>query len=102
MAEMTHSCGWTYGPGDKHCRGCGERLMKLSREYSEIKAEMDVIQNSAKEMVNPALTAIAMTMFNILAWAAGESQVRPTSFLQEMEKMAGKMPPNFGSSSEGK
>ena len=93
--ELTHECGWIYTPADKYCRGCGERLMKLSREYSEIKAEMDALRKTATEKPNPAVAAISMTLFNVLAWASGESQVRPVEMVKEMEKIAGKLP-GFG------
>lgn len=96
MADNTHSCGWIVSPADKYCRGCGERIMKLSREYSEIKAEMDALRERATSKPHPAYAAIAMTLFNVLAWASGESNVRPSELLREMEKFLEKFPGGFG------
>jgi len=95
-SEKTHSCGWTYSEADKYCRGCGERIFKSTREYSEIAAEMEAVKSSAMEKPFPAYSAMAMMFFNILAWASGESQVRPIDLLRQMEKMAEKFPGGFG------
>jgi len=92
MAERTHQCGWTFSEADKYCRGCGERLLKISREFNEIKAEMDALRELATSRPNPAMAAIAMTLFNVLAWASGESQVRPVQMVQELEKLASRWP----------
>lgn len=94
--ERTHTCGWIGSPIDKYCRGCGERLMKISREYNEIKAEMEALREVATSKPNPALAAISMTLFNVLAWASGEAQVRPVEMLKEMERMVEKWPGGFG------
>jgi hypothetical protein len=93
MAEPTHTCGWTVNPADKYCRGCGERIFKASREYGEINAEMEALKKGAMEKPNPAFAGFSMMIFNILAWASGESQVRPTELVSQMEKMADRMPP---------
>ncbi|MGQ0644778.1 MAG: hypothetical protein ACT4O3_04730 [Elusimicrobiota bacterium] len=90
-SSLTHTCGWIHGPEDKFCRGCGERLFKVSRDYTEIAAEMNAIRNAATEKPNPVFASMAMMMFNILAWASGEAQTRPTDILKEMEKMADRM-----------
>jgi hypothetical protein len=82
VSEQTHTCGWTYSPADKYCRGCGERIFKAAREYSEINAEMEALKSIAMEKPHPAFAAIAMMIFNILAWAAGESQVRPLDLVK--------------------
>lgn len=87
MPQLTHTCGWTHGPEDKFCRGCGERIFKVSRDYAEINGEMNAIRKAASEKPNPAFASIAMLMFNILAWASGEAQTRPTELLREVEKM---------------
>ena len=91
-AENTHTCGWTFNPADKYCRGCGERIFKSTREYSESASEMEALKNVAMEKPHPAISAIAMMIFNILSWSAGESQVRPVDLLRQMEKMADKFP----------
>jgi len=95
-SELTHSCGWTYAEADKYCRGCGERIFKSTREYNEISIEMETLKNAAMEKPYPAYSAIAMMIFNILAWASGDSQVRPTELLKQMEKMAERFPGGFG------
>lgn len=94
--ESTHSCGWTYSPADKYCRGCGERIFKSTREYSEILAEMEAVKSMAMERQNPALAAISMMIFNILAWSSGDSQTRPLDLVKQMEKMAEKYPGGWG------
>lgn len=99
--EPTHTCGWTNNPADKYCRGCGERLFKSTREYGEINGEMEALKNMAMEKPNPAVSAIAMMIFNILAWASGESQTRPVELLKQMEKMAERFPGGFGSPPSG-
>lgn len=91
-SPMTHSCGWTINPEDKYCRGCGERIFKASRDYSEIKAEMDRLRLIASDKPSPGLVSLAMTMFNVLAWAAAEANTRPTALLQEIEKVIEKIP----------
>jgi hypothetical protein len=96
MSENTHSCGWTFSPADKYCRGCGERIFKSTREYAEISAEMEALKNLAMEKPHPAFAALAMMIFNILSWSAGESQVRPLDLLKQMEKMAGRLPGFWG------
>jgi hypothetical protein len=96
MADQTHTCGWTCGPADKYCRGCGERIFKAAREYSEIAAEMESLKNVAMDRPHPAFAAMAMMIFNILSWANGESQVRPTDLLKQMEKMADRNPGGWG------
>jgi hypothetical protein len=78
------------------CRGCGERIFKSTREYSEIMAEMEALRKMAMEKPHPAFAAIAMMLFNILSWAAGESQVRPLDLLRQMEKMADRFPGGLG------
>lgn len=95
-SDKTHSCGWTNGPADKYCRGCGERIFKVTREYGELTAEMEALRTTAMEKPNPALAGFSMMIFNILAWAAGESQVRPTELVKQMEKMAERMPGGWG------
>ena len=90
--DQTHTCGWTYTPADKYCRGCGERIFKSTREYSEIAAEMEALRGVAMEKPHPALGAMAMMMFNILSWSSGESSVRPLDLLKQMEKMVDKFP----------
>jgi len=67
----------------------------VSRDYSEINGEMHAIRKGASEKPNPAYASIAMMMFNVLAWASGEAQTRPTDMLRELEKMADKFP-GFG------
>ena len=94
--ESTHTCGWTISPADKYCRGCGERVFKSTREYSEIMAEMEALKGVAMEKPHPALGAVAMMIFNILSWAAGESGVRPVDLLKQMEKMVDKFPGGYG------
>lgn len=96
MADTTHTCGWTMSPADKYCRGCGERVFKAAREYGEITAEMEALKNLAMEKPHPAFAAIAMMIFNILSWASGESQTRPTELLKQMEKMADRFPGGWG------
>ena len=93
----THTCGWTFNAADKYCRGCGERIFKSTREYSEIMSEMEALKSAAMEKPHPAVSAIAMMIFNILSWSAGESQVRPVELLRQMEKMAERFPGGFGS-----
>ena len=88
----THTCGWTINPEDKYCRGCGERVFKASRDYPEIKSEMDKLRILASDKPNPALVSLAMTMFNVLAWCAGDANTRPTEILREMERVLEKMP----------
>jgi hypothetical protein len=95
-SEPTHSCGWTYTNADKYCRGCGERIFKSTREYSEIAAEMEALKGLAMEKPHPALGAISMMIFNILSWAAGESQTRPVDLIKQMEKMVDRFPGGFG------
>jgi hypothetical protein len=95
--DNTHTCGWVFNPADKYCRGCGERLFKAAREYGEIQAEMEALKNSAMERPHPAFAAVTMMIFNILAWASGESQVRPVDLLKQMEKMADRFPGGWGS-----
>ena len=95
-SDPTHTCGWTVNPADKYCRGCGERIFKSTREYAEISAEMEALKTMAMEKPHPAFGAIAMMIFNILSWAAGESQVRPTDLLKQMEKMADRLPGGWG------
>lgn len=90
-----HSCGWTVSPEDKFCRGCGERIFKVSRDYAEINGEMQAIRRIASEKPNPAFASIAMMMFNILSWASGEAQTRPTEMLKEVEKLTDRFP-GFG------
>lgn len=96
MADATHSCGWTVGPADKYCRGCGERVFKSTREYSEIVAEMDALKNLAMEKPHPAYAAMAMMISNILSWASGDSQTRPVELIKQMEKMMDRMPGGWG------
>jgi hypothetical protein len=91
MASLTHTCGWTHGPEDKFCRGCGERIFKVSRDYAEINGEMSAIRQAASEKPNPAFASIAMLMHNILAWASGEAQTRPSELLKEVERLTDKM-----------
>lgn len=88
----THACGWTVNPEDKYCRGCGERIFKASRDYSEIKGEMDQLRIIASDRPNPGLVSLAMTMFNVLAWAAGEANTRPAALLKEIEKVIERVP----------
>lgn len=95
-SENTHNCGWTVSPADKYCRGCGERIFKASREYGEIQAEMEALKNLAMEKPHPAFAAVSMMIFNILSWAAGESQTRPTELVKQMEKMADRLPGGWG------
>jgi uncharacterized membrane protein YvbJ len=94
--DKTHTCGWTIGPADKYCRGCGERVFKASREYNEIMAEMEALKKLAMEKPHPAFAAIAMMIFNILSWASGDSQTRPVELIKQMEKMADRFPGGFG------
>ena len=94
--ERLHKCGWAVGPADKYCRGCGERVFKSSREFGEISAEMEALKSMAMEKPHPAFGAIAMMMFNILSWASGESQTRPTDLMKQMEKMVDKFPGGWG------
>ena len=97
MADETlHKCGWAIGPADKYCRGCGERVFKSSREFGEIASEMEALKSMAMEKPHPAFGAIAMMMFNILSWASGESQTRPTDLMKQMEKMVDKFPGGWG------
>lgn len=91
-SESTHQCGWIIGAADKYCRGCGERVFKATREYGEITAEMEALKTMAMEKPHPAFASIAMMLFNILSWAAGESQSRPVDLLKQMEKIADKFP----------
>ncbi len=95
-SEPSHTCGWTYSAADKYCRGCGERIFKSTREYAEINAEMEALKAMAMEKPHPAFGAIAMMIFNILSWSAGESQTRPTELLKQMEKMADRYPGGWG------
>lgn len=99
--ESTHSCGWTYSAADKYCRGCGERIFKSTREYSEIASEMEALKSLALEKPHPALGAISMMIFNILSWAAGESQTRPVDLIKQMEKMVDRFPGGWGSPPPG-
>jgi len=99
--DNTHSCGWMVAEADKYCRGCGERIFKSTREYSEIAAEMEALKNLAMEKPHPAFAAIAMMIFNILSWSSGDSQVRPLDLLKQMEKMADRYPGGFGFSPPG-
>jgi hypothetical protein len=94
--ETTHTCGWVYNQADKYCRGCGERLFKAAREYGELKAEMEALKNMAMEKPHPAFAAMSMMIFNILSWASGDSQTRPIELLQQMEKMADRLPGGWG------
>jgi len=96
MADNTHTCGWVVNPADKYCRGCGERLFKAAREYGEMMAEMEALKNMAMDKPHPAFAAIGMMIYNILAWAAGESQTRPVELLKQMEKMADRFPGAWG------
>jgi predicted nucleic acid-binding Zn-ribbon protein len=96
MANPVHTCGWVYSPEDKFCRGCGERIFKVSRDYVEIAGEMDAIRRAASEKPNPAFASLAMMMYNILAWASGEAHTRPMDILREVEKMAERFPGGFG------
>jgi len=93
--KSLHSCGWNVGPEDKFCRGCGERIFKVSRDYSEIMAEMEAIKRSVMEKPNPAYASVAMLVFNILAWACGEGKMRPSDMMKEVEKLSDKFP-GFG------
>jgi hypothetical protein len=95
-SDNTHTCGWTFGPADKYCRGCGERIFKSTREYNEIASEMEALKTMATEKPHPALAAISMMIFNILSWAAGESQTRPVDLVKQMEKMADRFPGGWG------
>jgi hypothetical protein len=52
-SENTHTCGWTHSQADKYCRGCGERIFKAVREYSEIMAEIEALKNMAMEKPYP-------------------------------------------------
>lgn len=99
--ENTHKCGWAINPADKYCRGCGERVFKSTREYSEITAEMEALRNMAMEKPHPAFSAITMMLYNILSWSSGDSQVRPTELVKQMEKMADKFPGGWGSPPSG-
>lgn len=92
VSPLTHSCGWTIGADDKYCRGCGERIFKASRDYAEIKAEMDKLRVLASDKPSPGLVSLAMTMFNVLAWCAGEAKMRPTALLEDIEKVIEKIP----------
>lgn len=94
--KTTHSCGWTIGPADKYCRGCGERVFKAAREYGEITAEMEAVKNMAMEKPHPAFAAISMMIFNILSWASGDSQTRPIDLVKQMEKISDKFPGGWG------
>jgi len=94
--EETHTCGWTHSAADKYCRGCGERIFKSTREYSEIAAEMEALKTLAMEKPHPAFAAITMMIFNILSWSSGDSQTRPTELVKQMEKMADKFPGGWG------
>jgi len=96
MPHLTHTCGWITNPEDKYCRGCGERIFKVSRDYSEINAEMEALKRLASEKPNPMFASIAMMMFNILAWASGEAQTRPTDMLKEVEKVSERFPGGYG------
>jgi len=96
MAEMTHTCGWTHAAADKFCRGCGERIFKVSRDYPEINGEMIALRKAATEKPNPVFASIAMLMYNILAWASGEAQTRPTDLLKEVQKISDRFPGGFG------
>lgn len=95
-SDLTHSCGWTFNPADKYCRGCGERIFKSTREYSEIMAEVEALKKMTMEKPYPALTAVSIMISNILMWAAGESNVRPIELIQQMEKMADRLPGGWG------
>ena len=99
-SPLTHTCGWTIGADDKFCRGCGERIFKVSRDYSEIKGEMDKLKSIASDKPSPGLVSLAMTMLNVLAWAAGEANTRPTALLQDIEKVIEKIP-GWGLPKEG-
>ncbi len=96
MSNLTHTCGWTHGPEDKFCRGCGERIFKVSRDYVEIVKEMGDLRNAVREKPNPAYAGVGMMMHNILAWASGEAQTRPTMLLDEFEKMMDRFPGGIG------
>ncbi len=50
----------------------------------------------AMDKPHPTLAALAMMIFNILSWAAGESQSRPQDLLKQMEKMADRFPGGWG------
>jgi len=91
-SPLSHTCGWSVAAEDKYCRGCGERIFKASRDYSEIKAEMDQLRTLASDKPNPGLVSLAMTMFNVLAWASGEAATRPTQLLREIERVIEKVP----------
>ena len=101
MSENTHTCGWTVGPADKYCRGCGERVFKSTREYAEISAEMEALKKQAMEKPHPAFGAMAMMIFNILSWSSGDSQTRPVELLKQMEKMLDRLPGGWGFPSSG-
>jgi hypothetical protein len=88
MPLPTHTCGWTVNPEDKFCRGCGERIFKVSREFSEISQEMNAIKDAATRNPNPVMASMSMLVFNVLAWANGEANTRPSEVLKEMERMA--------------
>lgn len=94
--KSVHACGWAISPEDKFCRGCGERVFKVSRDYSEILGEMETIKRSVMEKPNPAYASVAMLVFNILAWSCGEGKMRPSEMLKEVEKLSEKFPPGFG------
>ncbi len=91
-SSTIHSCGWSINPEDKFCRGCGERVFKVSRDYSEIVAEMETIKRSVMEKPNPAYASVAMLVFNILSWSCGEGKLRPSEMMKEVEKLADKFP----------
>lgn len=93
---LTHTCGWMHSPEDKFCRGCGERIFKVSRDYAEIMGEMVALKNAASERPNPVSASIAMLMYNILAWSSGEAQTRPSDLMREVEKMAERFPGGMG------
>lgn len=94
--ELEHTCGWKYLPTAKFCPGCGEKLFKASRDYNEIRGEMKAIEEAAKARPNPAIAAFSMMLFNVLAWASGDANTRPSEMLAQMEQMAAKMPPGYG------
>jgi hypothetical protein len=62
---------------------------------------MEALKNMAMEKPNPAFAAVTMMIFNILSWASGESQVRPTELIKQMEKMADRLPGGWGMTPPG-
>jgi uncharacterized membrane protein YvbJ len=96
MTDLIHTCGWQHRPEDKFCRGCGERIFKVSRDYSEILAEMETIKKAVAEKPNPLFASMAIMLMNVLSWASGEAHTRPSDMLKEVEKMADRFPGGFG------